>query len=181
MALTFGFYNSSGGDRTYNAIQLSSIFDGIVTDGVFESIGLAMDVRPSSGMNVIVGSGRAWFNHAWTLNDSDLVLGVQGSDIILPRIDSVIIEMDSSSLVRANSIKIIAGTPASVPVPPTLINTEEVHQYVLAYIAVGAGVTEILEANITDTIGTYLCPFVTVPMAGGGGGGAAVLETQVFS
>ena len=181
MAITFGFYNSVGGDRVYNAVQMSSIFDGVITDGVFEAIGTSFVVRESSGMNVIIGAGRAWFDHTWTVNDADLVLGIGDAHPTLLRIDVAVIDVDASNAVRSNSVKIIAGTPASSPVPPDLIDTEEKHQYSLAQIYVGAGVTSIYTADITNTVGTYLCPFVTVPMAGGGGGGAAVLETQVFS
>ena len=47
MALTSGFYNSINGDRTYNAEQMSSIFDGIINDGVFASIGKVFQVKVS--------------------------------------------------------------------------------------------------------------------------------------
>ncbi len=180
MALTFGFYNSLAGDRTYNAEQFSAIFDGIITDGVFETIGAALETVPDTGMNILVGSGKAWFDHTWTLNDADLTLTVAPSDLALPRIDAVVLEVNASDAVRANTIKMVTGTPASVPVEPTLTNTSEIHQYPLAWIYVGAGVTSILLANITNNVGSYLCPFVTVPQAGVGGG-ADVLEVQVFS
>jgi hypothetical protein len=180
MAVTYGFYNSVAGDRTYNAEQFSAIFDGIITDGVFEAIGDGLVVTDGSGMNVIVGEGKAWFNHTWTVNDAALTLLLADSDLVLSRIDAVVLEVNASNAVRANTIKVLTGTPASSPVEPTLTNTSEIHQHPLAYIAVGAGVSEILPANITDLIGTYLCPFVTVPQAGTGGG-ADILEVQVFS
>lgn len=181
MAITYGFYNSVGGDRTYDAVQLSSIFDGIITDGVFELVDDALVTVDGSGMAVIVGSGKAWFDHTWTVNDADLTLNLLASDLVLPRIDTVILEVNASNAVRANDIKILAGTPASVPVPPTLTNTSEIHQYPLAYVAVAAGVSEINPGDITVLVGTVLCPFVTFPNSGSAGGGAAVLEVQVFS
>lgn len=162
MTVTYGFYDSLGGDRTYNAEQMSSIFDGIVADGVFQSVGSALAVTESTGMNVQVGTGRAWFNHTWTLNDSVLVLPVTTADLVLPRIDTVIVEVNRDSSTRANSIKIIAGTPASSPVAPTLTNAGTLHQYPLANIAVGAGVTSINSGNITNRIGAVDgTPFVT--------------------
>lgn len=181
MTVTYGFYNSTGGDRTYDAVQMSSIFDGIITDGVFEEVLNAMAVSASTGMDIIVGSGRAWFNHTWTLNDAGLGLTVPASDLTNPRIDTVVLEVNASNAVRANTIKIITGTPAASPVPATLTNSGDLHQYPLAYIAVAAGASSIVSGNITNTIGTYLCPFVTVPQAGAASGGAAVLEVQVFS
>jgi len=181
MTITYGFYNSVSGDRTYNAIELSSIFDGIITDGVFELVGDGLIVSDgSTGLEVVVGEGRAWFNHTWTLNDADLTLTLDDSDLVLDRIDAVILEVDSSTSIRANSIKVVTGTPASTPVEPTLTETSEIHQYPLAYIYVAAGVEEIVLTDITNLIGSYLCPFVTVPQAGSSGG-AAVLEVQVFS
>ena len=47
MAVTSGFYNSLSGDRKYDAIQLGEIFDGVITDGVFETFGGAMLVTAS--------------------------------------------------------------------------------------------------------------------------------------
>lgn len=161
MALTYGFYNSQNGDRTYDATDISSIFDGIIKDGVFMSIGDAFIVSAANGMQVKVGSGRAWFNHTWTYNSVALLLTIEPAEIVLNRIDTVVLEINASEEVRANSIKVIKGTPASNPVAPTLINTELVHQYPLADIYVGANVTEIIPANITNRVGTEACPLST--------------------
>lgn len=161
MSVTYGFYNSIGGDRVYNATQLSSLFDGIITDGVFMSIGDGLVVIASTGMNVIVGPGRAWFNQTWTNNDVSLVLTIAASEAVLNRIDMIVLEVDTSEEVRANSIKIIKGTPGSSPAATALVDTEFVHQYPLAHIYVGANVTSIITANITNKIGTVDCPFTT--------------------
>ena len=45
MSFTYGFYNSKNHDRTYNAEQMSSIFDGLIEDGIYESIGGAFLVK----------------------------------------------------------------------------------------------------------------------------------------
>lgn len=161
MSITYGFYNSINSDRQYDAADMSRLFDGIINDGVFMSVGDAMFVIPSTGMNIIVGSGRAWFNHTWTLNSVPLLLTVDNAEVALNRIDTVVLEVDSSEAVRANSIKIIKGTPASNPVAPTLTTSELVNQHPLANIYVGVGVTEIPAAKITNKIGTTDCPFIT--------------------
>lgn len=161
MALTYGFYNSQNGDRTYDATDISSIFDGIINDGVFMSIGDAFIVSAANGMQVTVGSGRAWFNHTWTYNSVPSLHSIEPADLVLNRIDTVVLEINASEEVRANSIKVIKGTPATNPVAPTLINTELVHQYPLADIYVGANVTEIIPANITNRVGTEACPLST--------------------
>ena len=143
---------------------MSRIFDGIIRDGVLQHYGTAMMVKESEGMMVNVGIGRAWFNHTWTLNDALLPLTLPLSEVILNRIDAIVLEVDARESVRANSIKIIKGTPASNPKNPTLIKTNDRWQYPLAYIRVNAGVTAIRQANITNCVGTSACPFVTAPL-----------------
>lgn len=164
MSVTYGFYNSKNKDRRYDAIQMSSIFDGIIRDGILQHVGTAMMVKESTGMMVNVGIGRAWFNHTWTLNDALLPLTVPQSEVILNRIDAVVLEVDARESVRANAIKIIKGTPATNPAKPTMISTTDRWQYPLAYIRVNSGVTSIRQANINNAVGTSECPFVTAPL-----------------
>ena len=57
MAVTSGFYNSINGDRTYNAEQMSAIFDGIINDGVLANIGKVFQVRVSVSERGIVSVG----------------------------------------------------------------------------------------------------------------------------
>jgi hypothetical protein len=160
MSLTYGFYDSKDGDRKYNATQLSSIFDGIIADGVFANYGNHMLVSPASGMTVKVASGRAWCKHTWTLNDTDYPLTVETAEVVLTRIDTVVLEVDASIENRMNRLLIVKGTPASSPVAPTLTDTDDVKQYPLADITVGPNVTEITSANIKNRIGTDT-PWVT--------------------
>lgn len=164
MSVTYGFYNSKDGDRKYDAIQMSSIFDGIIRDGVLQHFGTALMVKESEGMIINVGIGRAWFNHTWTLNDALLPLTVSLSELILHRIDAIVLEVDAREAVRANSIRVIRGTPGSEPVRPAMIQTYDHWQYPLAYIRVNAGATAIRQADITNCVGTSECPFVTAPL-----------------
>ena len=109
MGLTSGFFNSLNGDRKYNAEQLSSIFDGVITDGVYASIGSAFMVNATTGNAITVGTGRAWINHVWVSNDTILPITASESDVTKNRYDAVVIEADRSDSVRAGSIKIING------------------------------------------------------------------------
>ncbi len=180
MTVTSGFFNSDGGDRTYDAIDIGKMFDGIILDGVYEAVDNALEVIDSTGMNVIVQTGKCWFDHTYTINDANLTLTVSASDPTLNRIDAVVVEVDLSTAVRANSIKIIAGTPAGSPVPPTMETGPEKFQYPLAYITVDAGVTSIDPADISDKRGTVDCPWVEVPQSEFPNG-PSVLEVQIFS
>lgn len=166
MTLQYGFYNSVSSDRVYDAIDFGRIFDGMILDGVYAAIGdyFMVSENGTPDMNVLVGTGRAWFDHTWTFNDADVAVSVSTADALLPRIDVVYLEINEDTGTRANSVNILTGTPASTPVAPTLTNTATVHQYPLAHIYVGAGVTSITNANITNKVGTVDTPFVTCPL-----------------
>ncbi len=161
MSVTYGFYNSLNGDRKYDATQISSMFDGLIIDGIFASIGTAFVVKADTGNTVNVGVGKAWFNRTWTLNDAILPLEAPISEVLLDRIDAIVIEVDTSEAVRANSIKIIQGTPSSQPVRPTMASSETLHQYPLCYIYRPAGSSEITQAQITNMVGSEATPFIT--------------------
>lgn len=166
MSLTCGFYNSINDDRKYDAVQMSSIFDGIIFDGIYMSVGDHFNVTAGDNMLIYIGTGRAWFNHTWTLNDSVLTLIVPRSEILYDRIDAVVLEVNSTENVRENSIKIVSGIPSTNPEQPELTNTNLIHQYPLAYIYVSAETTSIRQSNIVNMIGTSDTPFVTGPNQG---------------
>ena len=161
MAVTYGFYNSLNKDRVYNAEQMSSIFNGIITDGVFASIGGSLMPIAGTGMQVVVKTGKCWFNSTWTLNDALLPLDIPASDVSLTRIDAIIVEINSAVSTRANTIKVIKGTPSANPAKPTLANTETLHQYALGYVTVSASVTSITADKIEVNVGKTTCPFIT--------------------
>lgn len=161
MSVTSGFFNSVNGDRRYSAEQMSSLFDGIINDGVFASIGTAFEVKAKSGKTVTVGLGRAWFNSIWVDNDAILSITANDAEILLSRYDAIVIEINHTSAVRAGTIKYIKGTASSNPQKPTMANTNEVHQYPLAYIYRPSGSTEITQSNITNCVGTSSCPYIT--------------------
>jgi hypothetical protein len=165
MAVTYGFYNSISNDRKYDALQFSSIFDGIILDGILMSIGGQLRVSPTGGRSVEVATGRAWFNHTWTLNDAIITLNIDTTDHILHRIDAIVIEINTADATRANSIKLIKGTPSVAPVHPVMENTATLHQYPLAYIDVPLADADPISADqITNCVGTVDCPFVTGPL-----------------
>lgn len=161
MAFTCGFFNSENGDRKYNAEQMSAIFDGIIADGVFTTIGDHMAVSAGTGMQVLVGTGKAWFDHTWNVNDAAYPLVIAASDVTLSRIDAIVLETNHSDSVRLNKLRVVQGTVASTPVKPTLTNSEKVHQHPLAWVTVAPGATQIAASAIENAVGTSACPFVT--------------------
>lgn len=161
MAVTYGFYDSLNHDRLYNAQQMSAIFDGIINDGVFMSVGNQFHTVAGTGMQVIVKSGRAWFDSTWTLNDAEYPLSIDAADVLLTRIDAVVLEVNSGVASRANTIKVVKGTPASTPAKPTLTNTATVHQHALAYVTVAKNTTAITNSMIEIVVGKTETPYVT--------------------
>lgn len=161
MTVSYGFYNSLGGDRKYNTNHISYLFDGLVRDGIFATYGQAFAVTaPGTSMTINVGVGRGWFDHTWTLNDAILPITVELSELIFDRIDALVLEVDTRSVSRKNTIKIIKGVGATVPLKPTLIKSEGLNQYPFAYITVKKGTSTITQANIENMIGKTECPFV---------------------
>lgn len=161
MAFTCGFFNSQNGDRKYNAEQMASIFDGLIKDGVYDTVGDIFAVTPGTGMQVLVGSGRAWFDHTWNNNDAQYPLAITAADVSLPRYDAVVLETNHSDTVRTNRLRVLTGTPASNPAKPTMASSANVKQHPLAYIRVTAGATAITQSMIQVVVGTSECPFVT--------------------
>lgn len=161
MSVSSGFFNSLNGDRKYNAAQMSAIFDGLIIDGVFASIGTAFAVKAAGGLTVNVGIGKAWFDHTWTVNDSILPMTAPEAEVLLDRIDAVVLEVNGMESVRENTIKFVKGNPSSAPSRPTLTNERNVHQYPLCYIYRKYGTAVINQADITPMVGTESTPFVT--------------------
>lgn len=162
MAWTSGFFNSVNGDRLYNAEQMSKIFEGLITDGVYESVANKMAVQPNSGMTIQIATGRGWFGGHWVNNDSEYTLTVAESDVVLKRYVAVCIRVDDTDAVRDAVPYLKYGEFATTPVKPTMIRTETVKEYCLAYIYIGAGVSEIKAGDIEDTrADESLCGWVT--------------------
>lgn len=161
-----GFFNAVDGDRKYDAEQMGSIFDGIIQDGVYMTIGDRLSVKAGTGMNVIVGTGRAWFNHTWTINDSEEVIEIEQSPVseIISRIDAVVLEVNKSDETRNNTFKVIKGIEAESPEKPELLRSENINDYALAYITLKGGVTSITNSMIEIVVGTSETPYVTAPL-----------------
>ena len=91
------------------------------------------------------------------------MLTVEAADALYSRIDAVVLEVNADDTVRANSIKIVKGTPASSPMKPELANSEYVHQHPLAYISLTPGATKITQSMIENAVGVET-PFVRTTM-----------------
>lgn len=162
MAWTYGFFNSVDGDRTYNAQQMSEIFDGLITEGVYESVGNKLAVQPNEGMTIQINTGRGFVGKHWVKNDSIYTHTLEASDVLLNRYCAVCIRADDTDSVR-NAVPYFKYSEfATNPVKPTMTRTEKITERCLAYIYIKAKAKTITAADIEDTRGdTNLCGWVT--------------------
>lgn len=162
MAFTSGFFNSVNGDRLYNAQQMSAIFEGLITSGVYESVGNKLAVQPNSGMTIQIATGRGWFAKHWVSNDSEYLITLEDSDVLLNRYCAVCIRSDDTDSVRDAAPYLKYSEFATEPVKPAMTRTETINEYCLAYIYIKAGTTAITAADIEDTrADETLCGWVT--------------------
>ncbi len=146
-------------DRVYNADDLTSYLDLLVGNGVFPNPSTMLQVRASSGMNVIVGAGAGWINGYKLINTADMTLTLDASDVLLNRIDLIIFYVDFNQ--RTMGIEIKKGTNALNAVAPTLQRDNTRYEMCLAQIAVDKQITDITSAHITDTrTNSALCGYV---------------------
>jgi len=123
---------------SYVNIANQAIVDGIKGNGVLN--GLAVSERGSgANMSVDIATGNAIADSTKIIKASVTNVVVTASDPTNDRIDIVVLN-------GGGTLAVTAGTASVVPVPPSS-GTDEIY---LASIFVGAGVTSILNANITD-------------------------------
>lgn len=160
-----GFFNSINKDRLYTAEEMTRPYELLVSNGVFATPkGTPSDylqVYVSEGMNLTVKAGRGIFADKWFLLDGDMAISLESAEVTLNRIDSIVVRVDSSEAVRAASIVIKKGVPASNPAPPEVTRASLIKEYRLANILISAGATTIQQMNITDTRGSADCGWVT--------------------
>lgn len=159
--ITSGFFNSVGGDRKYNAEQMNTFLAGLVSEnGVYENVKERLQVIPIDGMTVGIRAGKASVHYHWMYNDSVEEMGLDASDITMKRYDAVVLRYTAET--RDIVPVIIKGTNSMNPTYPEIVRNSSVYDICLAYIYIGAGVTTITQANITDTrLNNDLCGYIT--------------------
>ena len=170
MAVISGFFDAvlhdGIPDRKYSADDFGAIFDGIISDGIFEKYpspdAEPFKVTPPTDAALLhpaiqINPGRAWLNRTWTLNDSTFICELNDRDQNNPRIDGVYIQVNKDD--RSNSIIVITGVPNANPVPSTPGDTSNVIHHLIAYIrlepagSTGSITDPVLESEITNMIG----------------------------
>lgn len=163
MAITSGYFNSSNGDRKYNAETMSKYYVGILTKGVLANYESALVCTANNTMTVQVQPGKAYFGDGkWVEVDAVETISIDASDLVLNRIDRIVLQKDTSDAERTTKIVVKKGTPASSPVAPALTSTDYVEELSLCTVRINAKAEQIAQGNITDTRpDSTVCGFVT--------------------
>ena len=160
-----GFYDAVNSDRTYYAADMNRPYKRIVANGVFAqqngNASTDLQVSAYSGMTIQVAAGEGLFGNRWFENPTTLSITVPDNTNIVPRLDSVIAQVDLRQSGRCGNIVYRTGTPASTPVAPAINQTADVYEYRLANVRVEASATSITSSKITDMRGSEDCPWVT--------------------
>ena len=154
-----GFFNSSDGDRIYDAADFAAYFGNLVSNGVFYASATNLQATPGNGLSVSVAAGSAWINGYRYENTDDLNLPLTTANGSNPRIDRVVVRLSKVS--RNMQLAVVVGTPAATPSAPALTRTSDIYELGIADVLIPAAATSIAANNITDTrLNTSLCGLV---------------------
>jgi hypothetical protein len=162
--------------------------------GVVSAGDLAVTQNGTPNMSVNVAAGRAFIRGTETgslnqgaysfFNDGAVNLAVAAADPTNPRRDLVIAQVRDSNYsgaVNDARLTVVTGTPAASPSDPT----PPANALVLARIAVAAGATSVVTANITDLRtraaglgGVQVCTSTTRPSGASLDEGDIIFETD---
>jgi len=144
-----GFFNSSSGDRVYDATDFASYFGDLVSNGIFHRNADNLRVGVAGGMQILVQPGTAWINGYHYANTAPLDLPITTADGVNPRIDRIILRW--SNVGRSITLAVLTGTPAPTPSPPALTRNNDIWELGIATVYVVRGALSIEAINISDT------------------------------
>ena len=70
MAFSCGFFNSKGLDRTYTAENFCDYLGSIICNGILDTYGNCFKLTAGSGLSVTLGTGKAWIDGHYLINDA---------------------------------------------------------------------------------------------------------------
>lgn len=161
-----GFFDSVNRDRLYSADEMNRPYKRLVSNGVFATQSgtpsTDLQVLASTGaMDIVVKAGQGIFADKWFELSTDTIITVPNNTNVVPRRDSVIVQIDKRVNGRVGNIVYRTGTPSTNPQPPEIGTVTNVIEYRVANIYVAAGATNINQDAIVDLRGSSECPWVT--------------------
>ena len=182
--LQAGSYPAESDRLTTQALYATTGIIGSSSLAVTQNSPAGMSVKVAAGWAAIIGTTQANMGAYVAYNDAQATLTVTTADPTNPRIDRVVVTVRDAYYTGAfNDVifQVLAGTPAGSPTAPAV----PANSISLATIAVGAAVTSILTANITDTrvevttnlpVGDITAVTAGTGLSGGGTSGAVTLN-----
>ncbi len=152
MAFSCGFFNSKGLDRTYTAENFTEYLSSIICNGILDTYGQNFKLTAaSSGLKVILGTGKAWINGHYFVNDSRYTIDLsEYMDESLPRYVGIAIYLDTTESVRSVTLKLFPGTPAESPQLPSIPQDADHVRLLMYAVRLNPGATELTERDWYD-------------------------------
>ncbi len=150
------FYNSSNGDRVYDASSFEEWLKPFFKSGVFNG---ELQVTANNNMTVTVATGNAYVNGRMKCFDAVTSLTLDNAHATLNRIDNIVVRRNDSD--RDFELIVVKGSNAASPTAPSPTRTSTLYDLVIAQVYVPAAAVKITNANITDTrMDSDLCGWV---------------------
>ena len=152
MAFSCGFFNSKGLDRTYTAENFTEYLSSIICNGILDTYGQNFKLTSaSSGLKVILGTGKAWINGHYFVNDSRYTIDLsEYMDESLPRYVGIAIYLDTTESVRSVTLKLFPGTPAESPSLPSIPQDADHVRLLMYAVRLNPGATELSDRDWWD-------------------------------
>ncbi len=146
------FFDSVENDNSYYADDFAEFFRMFLKDGVWQ-MGDNLAVSPGNALSVVVGYGAAMVQGYgyWLKDDNsgEKQLNLVGASA-QPRIDRIVLRLDTSLQTRKVLLAVLTGEAAAQPMAPSLTRNGNIYELSLAQVRVGANALSILPEQIVD-------------------------------
>jgi len=121
------------------------------SDGVVEGVDSALAVVPATGLNVTVGIGTALVRGRIHTQYATNQVTIPTPDVTNPRIDLIVLRATVSGVDNGMTELVrLVGTPAAVPVAPTVTQNTSIWEIPLGQVRANPGASTIVAGDITD-------------------------------
>ncbi|WP_100406270.1 hypothetical protein [Bacillus solitudinis] len=167
MAEEFFPFDSIDGDRSFLAQKFSWYLERFLSSGVIHVNNKpTLKVTKSEGLNSVVSPGGAIIKGRAYENTEPLTLIHVEGNATNPRIDRVVVRLDTTVDNRHVRVFIKQGTPASNPVPPSLTRNTSIYEISLAQVRVNAGgntISTVADERLDTVVCGIVSSLISVP------------------
>ena len=149
-------------DRAETSDLFRLLFSKLVSNGVLASPSDCFQVVAAEGLNVTVRPGFGMINGAFAYDEAENTLTLEKAPAQYSRIDRIVLRCNYAD--RLCELVVKTGTVANNSVAPKIVQPAagDYYELGLATVTVGANVTAVTQANITDTrMDSTVCGFIT--------------------